>query len=66
MARVERLLAEQRAGLTPRPENLDPVEWELYLLWVGREAEHEAAARSSLHKLSTDVHALIGAFTTKK
>lgn len=64
--RVERLAREAVAGLQPRPEDLEPVEWELLVVWQRREAEHEAAARQSIHELNANVTLLVSVFTEKK
>jgi hypothetical protein len=63
---VERLATEARLGRAPRPEDLDPLDWELLVLWQGREAEHEAAARQSLHELNANVTLLLNALTVKQ
>lgn len=65
-AAVERLALEAKAGRKVEMSDLDPLMWELFLLWLRREAEHEAAARASLHELNANVAGLVGAFTVKK
>lgn len=65
VARVERLAAEAAAGHSPRPENLEPLEWELHLVWAARTAQHEATARQSTHEMSANIALLVSAFVEK-
>ncbi|HEX8353675.1 MAG TPA: hypothetical protein VF611_12290 [Pyrinomonadaceae bacterium] len=48
---IERLVEERRAGRRIDMEELDPLTWELLVLWESREREHELLYRENLADL---------------
>lgn len=51
VAAIERLVEERRAGRAVAIEELDPLTWELLVIWEAREREHELLFRSDFADL---------------
>jgi hypothetical protein len=62
---VERLMREQRAGRPLRLEDIDPLVWELTVMWREREESHERYSRAQLAELSANFAVLLAALPTK-
>lgn len=60
-AAVEALALERQCGRVLSPEVLSPIEWELLLVWVDREKQHERAYMKELTEMGFYVKAFIGA-----
>jgi hypothetical protein len=63
---AHRLVAEKRAGYGRTLEELEPLEWELILLWEGREAANRNAQFAGIVDAAEWLKAFIQAWTQPK
>jgi hypothetical protein len=65
IGRVGRLIAEDQGGQSLSLDDLDPVEWELMLLWRQRAEANERVCLGSVAQLNATVQAVVESFGKK-